>query len=139
VGDPGATDPENDNLTPNPAFSAVQCSYLYINSFVIVTALAEQSMCDDMMDIQFVQCRVHILNASVRHAHESPGVNGSNLSQTCGEYYNFVNFTHLFQKIVHSWALGYVGVVPLILDFDWYNKIGLLDHLERGSLKNELL
>ena len=83
-----------------------------------------------MIDVQFVQCRVHILSVSVRHVHKSLGVYRTNLSQTCRKNNNFVNFTHLFQKIVHSWALSYVDVVPLRLDFDLHDVVGLLDHLE---------
>jgi hypothetical protein len=62
--------------------------------------------------------------------HTITGINETNLAQTCRENYNLVNFTHLFQKIIHPWALDYVDVVPMILDFNWNNVVGLLDRLE---------
>lgn len=36
-------------------------TYLYIISLVIITAFSEQSMCDDVMDIQLVQHGIRIL------------------------------------------------------------------------------
>ena len=40
-------------------------TYLDIISLVVVTTLSEQSMCDDMMNIQLVQHRIRILRIQV--------------------------------------------------------------------------
>ena len=58
---------------------------------------------------------------------------GTNLAQTGREYYDFVNFTHLFQKIVYPWALNNVYIVPVIFDFNRYDVVGLLNRLEKGQ------
>lgn len=53
-------------------------TYLYIISLVIITALSEQSMCDDMMNIQLVQHGIRILQIQVS-IHISRNVNGQTL------------------------------------------------------------
>ena len=53
-------------------------TYLYIISLVIITALSEQSMCDDMMNIQLVQHGIRILQIQVS-IHISKDVNGQTL------------------------------------------------------------
>lgn len=69
-------------------------------------------MCHDVMNIQLVQHGIRIL------------------AQTCCEYDDLINLAHFFQEVVHARALDYVDIVPVILDFDRYNIISLLDRLE---------
>ena len=54
-----------------------------------------------------------------------------NLAQTCSEYDDLINLTHFFEEVVHTRALDYVDIVPVILDFDRYNIISLLNRLDR--------
>ena len=53
-------------------------TYLYIISLVIITTLSEQSMCDDMMNIQLVQHGIRILQIQVS-IHISRDVNEQTL------------------------------------------------------------
>ena len=53
-------------------------TYLYIISLVIITTLSEQSMCDDMMNVQLVQHGIRILQIQVS-IHISRDVNGQTL------------------------------------------------------------
>lgn len=60
-----------------------------------------------------------------------------NLAQTCCEYDDLINLAHFFKEVVHTRALDYVDIVPVILDFDRYNIISLLNRLEQeGSASN---
>ena len=54
-----------------------------------------------------------------------------NLAQTCCEYDDLINLAHFFKEVVHTRALDYVDIVPVILDFDRYNIISLLNRLDR--------
>lgn len=60
-------------------------------------------------------------------------VDRTNLAQTRREYDDLKNLTHFFQKVIHAWALDYVDVVPVILDFNRDNIVCLLNRLGRES------
>jgi hypothetical protein len=81
------------------------------------------------MDIQLVQHGIRILRIQVRHNHK--GYERANLAQTRCEYDDLKNLTHFLQEVVHAWALDYVDVVPVVLDFNRHNVVRLLNRLDR--------
>jgi len=66
----------------------------------------------------------------VRQAWKSSRTWGKNLAQTCCEYDDLINFAHFFQEVVYARALDYVDIVPVVLDFDGHDIIGLLNRLD---------
>jgi hypothetical protein len=61
------------------------------------------------------------------------GCERTNLAQTRREYDDLKNLTHFFQKVVNAWALDYVDIVPVILDFNRHNIVCLLNRLDSRS------
>ena len=57
----------------------------------------------------------------------------TNLAQTRREHDDLKDLTHFFQKIINAWALDYVDIVPVILDFNRHNIVCLLNRLDRKS------
>jgi hypothetical protein len=54
-----------------------------------------------------------------------------NLAQTRREYDDLKDLTHFFQEVINAWALDYVHIVPVILDFNRHNIVCLLNRLDR--------
>lgn len=50
-------------------------------------------------------------------------------TQTRSEYYNLVNLSHLLQKVIDTRSLDHIDVVPVVLDFNRYDVVGLLYRL----------
>ena len=50
----------------------------------------------------------------------------TNLAQTSREHYDFVNLAHLLEEIVHTRSLYDVHIVPVVLNLNGYNVVGLL-------------
>lgn len=69
----------------------------------------------------------------MRQTYRKKGIERTNLAQTRGEYDDLENLTHLFQKVVNAWALDYVDIVPVILDFNRHNIVCLLNRLDQKS------
>jgi hypothetical protein len=88
-------------------------------------------MCHDVMNIQLVQHGIRILGNFGETSIEMIKNGKGNLAQTCSEYDDLINLTHFFEEVVHTRALDYVDIVPVILDFDRYNIISLLNRLDR--------
>ena len=57
----------------------------------------------------------------------------NNLAQTGGEDYDFIYFAHFLEEIVNTWSLNHINIVPVILDLDWHDIVGLLDRLDDSS------
>ena len=79
-----------------------------------------------MMNIQLVQHRIRILRIQVEHTYHK-GWKRANLAQTCCEDDDLIYLTHFFQKVVHTRALDYVDIVPVILDLNRHNIVCLLN------------
>ena len=54
-----------------------------------------------------------------------------NLAQTGRKDNNFVNLSHLLEKVVYARPFNDVDIMPMILDFDWNNIICLGYGLKR--------
>ena len=94
-------------------------------------------MCHDVMNVQFVQYGIGILG-NCRETSMEVVKKGKNLAQTCREDDDLINFAHFFKEVVHARALDYVHVVPVVLDFDGHNIIGLLNRLH-GKVRHRNL
>src|SRR5712691_7622234 len=89
-------------------------------------------MCHDVMNIQLVQHGIRILgNFGETIIEMIESMERENLAQTCCEYDDLINLAHFFQEVVHTRALDYVDIVRVILDFDRYNIISLMNRLDR--------
>lgn len=70
-------------------------------------------MMNRVMDIEFVKKRMPILGNRRR------------------EYNHFVQFTHSFQKLIHSRSLDHIDVMRDIIDFNRNDEIGAAQIFER--------
>lgn len=59
----------------------------------------------------------------------------TNLAQARSEDDDFINFPHLFEEIVDAGTFEDMEVMPVILDFDRYNKVSIRDSL-REQVRN---
>lgn len=116
--------------------------YFDVIPSVVVTALPEQSVSDNFVNVQLVQDGVRVLQRAVRMLFADKG-NSTHLAQASGEDDDLVDLTHLLQKVVHSRALDDIDVVPLPFDFDRNDVVSLRDELTikwfEGSIRHVLL
>ena len=88
-------------------------THLDVVAPVVVAALAEEPMADDVVNVEAVEHRIGVLG------------------QRGGEDDDLVDLAHALEEIVHARPLDHVDVVRLVLDLDRHNEVGLVDHLQR--------
>ena len=84
---------------------------LDVISLMIVATFSEQSVMDNMMDVELIQERISVL------------------ADRRGKYYNLVQLADSLQKRVDTGSLDNIDVVILALDLDWDGKVGLVKDL----------
>jgi len=105
-----------------------ETAYLDVVAFMAVAALAKQSMCDGLVNVQLVEDRIGVLERRWLRKH-GVHVGGTYFAQTCGVHDDFVELAHPFEEKVDTRALEDVKVMPMVLDFDGDDKVGLLNGL----------
>ena len=86
-------------------------------------------MSDGVGGVELVENRIGILRTIMMD--EICGRFGidTNLAQTGSIHDDFEQVAHCPEKIVHTWSLEDVKVMPVGLDFDGNDKVGLLNGL----------
>lgn len=82
---------------------------------MVVATLAEQTVGDNLVNVQLIEYRVGVL------------------AETGCEDDDFVDFAHLLQKVVNTRPLEDVEMMPVVLYLDWDNKVRLLYRLHSVS------
>ena len=100
--------------------------YLHVVASVVVAALAEQPVRHDAVDIELVKHRIRVLTTPIRHGDKNNFNIGTNLAQTCCEHHHFVDLAHLLQEVVYARAFDNIHIMPMILNLNWDDVIGLL-------------
>jgi len=81
-----------------------------------------------MMDVELIEHRIGILDQFNQQLYIYTSC-VAHLAQASGEDHYLVDFAHLLKKVVHTRSLQDVEVMPVILNLDGNNKIGLLNRL----------
>jgi hypothetical protein len=70
-----------------------------------------------------------------QHTIRSPIISSLYLAEASSKNNNLIYFAHLFQEVVDPRSLKNVEMMPVILNFNWDDKIGLLYRLENFNNK----
>lgn len=120
---------------------------------MIEAALAEQPVRDNAVRVELVEYWVRILlckrhaaprdrtitshnkKESSKIANQFPRIQcnaqNTHLAQTRRKDDDFINLTHLLEKVVDTGALEHMEVVPMVLDLDRHDKVCLCHSLTK--------
>jgi hypothetical protein len=95
---------------------------------VIITALAEEPVVDDTMDVELVKQRVTVLQklAPTSKNREGGRGGGAYLGNRGGEDDNFIQLAYPLHELVDTWSLDDIYVVVLAFNLDGDGEIGLV-------------
>jgi hypothetical protein len=98
---------------------------------VVVTAFSEESVMDNMVDIQLVQQRITVLRilVSLQSIKQANLAGNSYLRNRGGEDYYFIELTYTLHKLVYARPFDHIYVVILTLNLNWYCEICLVKYL----------
>ena len=107
---------------------------LYIVPLVVVATLAEQSVVDNLVDVQLIEERVtillsrlalHLLPASWRSAY---------LGHRRCEDHNLVELANSLHELVDAWPLDDIDIMVIALNLYRYREVGLVKDLRTVSM-----
>jgi len=84
----------------------------HIVALVVIAALTEKAMVDNLVDVQLIEKRIAIL-----------GHRG-------GKDDNLIELTNSLHELVDSWSLDYIDIMIVALNLHWYREVGLVQNLE---------
>lgn len=94
-----------------PQISAHLAEIFHVVTLVIVAAFTEQSVVDNVVDVELVEERIAIFRDRGREDHD------------------FVEFADTFEECIYAWPFYDVDVVVLSFDFDGDRKVRLVEDL----------
>jgi hypothetical protein len=98
--------------------------YLHVVALVIITALAEEPVVDDTMNVELVKQRVTVLQKLAPTSKNCEG--GAYLGNRGGEDDNFIQLAYPLHELVDTWSLDDIYVVVLAFNLNGDGEIGLV-------------
>lgn len=108
---------------------------LHVVTLMVVAALPEEPVVDNLVDVQLIKERVAVLNARVSMEESLCERHGScpYLRHRRREDDNLVEFADPLHELIHTRALDDIDVVVSALDLHGYCEVGLVKDLRRVS------
>ena len=104
---------------------------LDVIALMVVAALPEKPMVNDLVDVQLVEQRIAILAhvSALKRSNEK----GSEayLGDRSSKHNHFIELTNSLHELIHAWSLDHINVVKLALDLDRYREVGLVEYLTK--------